>query len=63
MLVLTRKIREGIVIDGNITITVNRLTGNSVQLGIEAPEKINIIRQELDRNGDSATVVETEKVS
>lgn len=63
MLVLTRKIREGIVIDGNITITINRLTPNTVQLGIEAPEKINIVRKELDSDGNSATTIETERVS
>lgn len=63
MLVLTRKIREGVVIDGNITITINRLTANTVQLGIEAPEKINIVRKELDSDGNSATTIETERVS
>ena len=63
MLVLTRKIRESIVIDGNITVTVNRLTGNSVQLGIEAPAKINVIRQELVGRADQAPVVDVKRVS
>ena len=67
MLVLTRKIREGIVITppgcADITITVNRLTGNTVQLGIEAPKDMNIIRQELDADSKPPISVETEKVS
>ncbi|MGE3954949.1 MAG: carbon storage regulator [Parachlamydiales bacterium] len=47
MLVLTRKRGEKIVIDGRIEITVIKVNGNSISLGIEAPEEINICRGEL----------------
>ncbi len=47
MLVLSRKLNETIVINGNIRVTVVGLRGNQVRLGIEAPESIAIFRQEL----------------
>ena len=53
MLVLTRKIGESIVIDGGITITVNRIAGNRVTLGIEAPADRRVLRGELKQFSDS----------
>jgi carbon storage regulator len=47
MLVLSRKIGEKLVIGDNITVVVNRVAGNRVTLGIEAPGEIRIIRGEL----------------
>jgi carbon storage regulator len=47
MLVLSRKPNESIVIDGNIVITVLRVEGNKVRLGIQAPSDVTILRQEL----------------
>jgi len=47
MLVLSRKLNESIVINGNIRVTVVGLRGNQVRLGIEAPESIAIFRNEL----------------
>jgi len=41
MLVITRRLDESIVIDGNITITILE-AGNSVRLGIEAHRSIDI---------------------
>ncbi|MFI5455972.1 MAG: carbon storage regulator CsrA [Isosphaerales bacterium] len=52
MLVLSRKLNETIVINGNIHITVVGLRGNHVRIGIEAPDSVGIFRQELwDRAG------------
>lgn len=48
MLVLSRKIGEKLVIDGGITVTVTRIAGNRVTLGIEAPEDVRIVRGELE---------------
>jgi carbon storage regulator len=54
MLVLSRKLNQTIVINGNIRITVVGLRGNQVRLGIEAPDSIEILRQELrDRAAQS----------
>ena len=47
MLVLSRKVGEQIVIGDNITIVVNRVTGNRISLGIEAPAHVRIVRGEL----------------
>jgi carbon storage regulator len=51
MLVLTRKPNESIVIDGRITVTVVRVQGDKVRLGIEAPKEIQIWRKELLGSG------------
>jgi carbon storage regulator len=48
MLVLSRKSGERIVIDNKITIVINRISGNRVTLGIEAPENVHILRGELE---------------
>jgi carbon storage regulator len=47
MLVLTRKYQEKIRIGENITITVLRMKGKAVRLGIEAPADVPVIRGEL----------------
>jgi len=48
MLVLSRKVGERLVISGNITVVVNRVAGNRVTLGIEAPDTVRIVRGELE---------------
>lgn len=47
MLVLTRKLREQIRIGDNITISVVRIRGNTVRVGIEAPRHVRVVRGEL----------------
>ena len=47
MLVLSRKIGEEIRIGDNVTITINRIRGNRVLLGINAPQDVHIVRGEL----------------
>jgi carbon storage regulator len=48
MLVLSRKRGERIVIPGcSVTITVVAVEGNRVRLGIAAPEKLAVLREEL----------------
>ena len=47
MLVLSRKPGERIVIDDRITVTVLKVRGNQIRLGIEAPKEIPIKREEL----------------
>lgn len=51
MLVLSRKINEKIVINGNIVITVVRIDRDQVRVGIEAPDEIPILRGELLNGG------------
>src|SRR3954468_11264684 len=47
MLVLTRKLMERIYIGDEICVTVVRLEGGQVRLGIEAPRQIPVVRAEL----------------
>jgi len=47
MLILSRKPGESIVIDGRITVTVIRLEGDIVKLGIAAPREVPVHRQEV----------------
>lgn len=47
MLVLTRKPQQSIRIGNDITVNIVRVRGNTVQIGIEAPKEINILRSEL----------------
>ena len=47
MLVLSRKVEEKIRIAGNIVITVLQIRGNKARLGIEAPDDVKVLREEL----------------
>lgn len=47
MLVLSRKVNEKIVIDGGIVITLVKIEGGQVRLGIEAPGHVRVYREEL----------------
>ncbi|MBL6725245.1 MAG: carbon storage regulator [Rubripirellula sp.] len=49
MLVLSRKIKEKLVIDGDIVITVQKIAGNRITLAIEAPKEVRVRRGELDK--------------
>ena len=48
MLVLSRKAGEEIIIGDNIKLVVNRISGNRVTIGIQAPKDVHIVRGELD---------------
>lgn len=47
MLVLSRKLGEKIVIDGNITITVVEVRGEKVRIGVDAPQNVTVHREEI----------------
>ncbi len=49
MLVLSRKVGERIRIGDEVTVTVVRISGGGVRLGIEAPAELSIIREELHK--------------
>jgi carbon storage regulator len=49
MLVLSRKVGERIMIGDDVELTVVRLSGGQVRLGIVAPPEKRIVRSELDR--------------
>jgi carbon storage regulator CsrA len=49
MLVLSRKEGEAITIGENIELTVTKIYGNRVLIGISAPAQIKILRNELQK--------------
>lgn len=49
MLVLSRKQTERIRLGDSIVVTVVRVTGDKVRLGIEAPPDVVVLREELQR--------------
>jgi carbon storage regulator len=52
MLVLSRKVGEKIQIGDNITVTVVRVQGATIRLGIEAPSDVPISRPEAHASGE-----------
>ena len=57
MLVLSRKVGQRILIGDSVTVTIVRIAGGGVRLGIEAPPEMSVIRQELK---DELEMVERE---
>lgn len=49
MLVLTRYVNETIVIGDGVRVTVTRIAGDRVSLGIEAPPDVSVHREEIQR--------------
>lgn len=47
MLVLSRKLNQTVRIGDNISVSVVRIKGNVIQLGIEAPKDVHVVRSEL----------------
>lgn len=47
MLILTRKEGEGIRLGENIRVVLVQLKGNQVRLGIECPNSMRVLREEL----------------
>ena len=48
MLVLSRKQSQRIKVGDSIVVTVVRLSGDKVRLGIEAPDDMLVLREELE---------------
>ena len=70
MLVLTRKLGEGIVIGDDVTITIVEMKGGNVRIGIDAPRDKKIYRQEIfnrivEENRDASRwdMIDLDKIS
>lgn len=58
MLILTRRVGETLVIDGDIRVTVLATPSNQVRIGIEAPLDVSVHREEIFERIQAAAVVE-----
>ncbi len=47
MLILTRKMGEGICIGDAITLKIIEIRGNQVRLGVDAPRDVSVHREEI----------------
>ena len=54
MLVLSRKQQEQILVGEKIRITVVRIQGSTVRIGIEAPDDVRILRGEVQQKEAAA---------
>lgn len=54
MLILSRKIGESLVINGNITVTLVSQKQGQIKVGIEAPKNISVHRSEIQDKVDKA---------
>lgn len=62
MLVLTRKVNDSIVIDGNIVVRILGRGKGTVKLGIEAPKEVHIVRGELKNAKDKEKTVQPKPI-
>jgi len=47
VLILTRKVEQGIVINNDVIVRVLSIDGERVKIGIDAPRSISVLREEL----------------
>ena len=53
MLVLSRRDRERVRLGDSIVLTIVRVSGDKVRLGIEAPDDMLVLRDELEPFGQT----------
>jgi carbon storage regulator len=59
MLILVRKVQQSFWIEGDIWVKVLSVERDRVKLGITAPGKVKVMRQELIEEGRDAAVTAT----
>ncbi len=60
MLVLSRRETERIRLGDSIVVTVIRVSGDKVRLGIEAPRDILVLREELEVHSEEPPAAEVD---
>jgi carbon storage regulator len=56
MLVLSRKVGERIQLGDQITVTLVKIHGNTVRLGIEAPSHMAVVREEVAKRNAAVKI-------
>jgi len=62
MLVLTRREGEKIIIGDKISITIVRMLGDKVRVGVDAPNDVLILRSELEVFNEGHRILKEEPV-
>ena len=63
MLVLSRKLDESIKIGNDIKITILRVKGNTIRIGIDAPSDVRVIRSELKAMAEDGPANDLDEMS
>ena len=58
MLVLSRKQNERIRVGDSVVVTVVRVSGDKVRIGIEAPPEVRVLRDELEDDAVGSVVLD-----
>ena len=61
MLVLSRRESERVHLGDDIVLTIVRVNGDKVRIGVEAPPHIKILRTELEVSAKDVTPVHEQK--
>jgi carbon storage regulator len=63
VLILTRRVGETVMIGDEVAVTVLRVKGNQVRLGVNAPKSISVQREEIfqriKREGASTQIAQS----
>jgi carbon storage regulator len=57
MLILSRRESERVHLGDDIILTIVRVNGDKVRIGVEAPSHIKILRTELERTSEASPPV------
>lgn len=63
MLVLSRRERERVRLGDSIVITIVRVSGDRVRLGIEAPDDMLVLRDELELTSSQPVTHQTARAA
>jgi len=53
MLILTRKVGETLVIDGNVKVVIMGVEGKNIRIGVDAPRVVTVHREEIQKRIDN----------
>ena len=60
MLVLSRKQKERIRVGDSVVVTIVRVSGDKVRIGIDAPANVRVLRDELEQDVMGDVILETQ---